>query len=49
MENNHLQKIIETKKTRVEKYQKRENNLDKLNEKIKEYTKFIDFKKKNRK
>ena len=46
MENNHLQKIIETKKTRVEKYQKRENNLDKLNEKIKEYTKFIDFKKK---
>ena len=45
MENNHLQKIIETKKTRVEKYQKRENNLDKLNEKIKEYTKFIDFKK----
>ena len=46
MENNHLQKIIETKKTRIEKYQKRENNLDKLNEKIKEYTKFIDFKKK---
>ena len=45
MENNHLQKIIETKKTRIEKYQKRENNLDDLNEKIKEYTKFIDFKK----
>ena len=46
MENNHLQKIIETKKIRIEKYQKRENNLNELNEKIKEYTKFIDFKKK---
>ena len=45
MQINYLQKIIESKKVRVEKYQKKENNINDLNKKIKEYTKFIDFKK----